>query len=292
MPDKPTIILGQPFYPGNVESDSILAVFSAQSRDKYGLTFINVGGSNTAKAFNMLWAQALNAHRVGDADYFAMLHSDCVPRGRWLETLWDELHANRLDLISVVSPIKNQHGLTSCGCDVSNDDPWNVRRFTMREIMALPETFDETDTIAAGLNNNATPLLINTGCMLIDMRNPKWQEKDAEGYLKFRFTFYDRIRTDADGDYEANSISEDWDWSRMMRRAGMRYAATRKVPLSHIGRWPYKNTTAWGDWHYDKAHPELADQWANTAMSEDGTVLAELPEEIFDEDREEMEAVG
>lgn len=282
MPDKPTIILGQPFYPGNVESDSVLAVLSAQS-EKFGLSFIKIGGSNTAKAFNMLWAHALNAFRDGDAEYFAMLHSDCVPHGRWLETLWDELQANKLDLLSVVSPIKNQHGLTSCGCDVSNDDPWKVRRFTMREIMALPETFDETDTIAAGLNEG-TPLLVNTGCMLIDMRNPKWQEKDVDGNLRFRFTFYDRIRTDADGDYEANSISEDWDWSRMMRRAGMRYAATRKVPMSHIGRWPYKNTTAWGDWHYDKAHPELASKWSNTATSEDGTAMAYVPDE--------MEAVG
>lgn len=284
MPDTPTIILGQPFYPGNVESDSVLAVLSAQS-ERYKLSFIKIGGSNTAKAFNMLWAHALNEFRDGDAQYFAMLHSDCVPHGQWLQTLYDEMQANKLDLISVVSPIKNQHGLTSCGCDVSADDPWKVRRFTMREVMSLPETFDYLDTVAAGLNDGATPLLVNTGCMLIDMRNPKWQEKDADGNLRFRFTFYDRIRVDEDGDYQANSISEDWDWSRMMRSAGMRYAATRKVPMSHVGRWPYKNTTAWGDWHYDKAHPELAAKWGQIACSEDGTPLIEAT-------TDELEAVG
>lgn len=279
MADKPTIFLGMPFFPGSLEMESVLGIVSAQSPD-YHLIFVNVGGSNTAKAFNMLWSQALNACERGDVAYFAMLHADCCPKGPWLQTLWSLLHENRLDLISVVSPIKNQHGLTSCGCDYEQGNPWKVRRFTSTEIARLPETFDVTDAIAAGLNPAGTPLLVNTGCMLLDLSNPKWHEVDVEGDLQFRFTFYDRIRR-FNGQWAAQSISEDWDWSRMMAASGMRYAATRKVRLDHMGRWPYKNTGVWGDWPTDLAHPELAE----CAYSEDDTPLAETA-------REELEPVG
>ena len=256
MAEKPTIFLGMPHYPGNLEIGAVLSILGA-SGDDFAVKFLNIGGSNTAKAFNMLWSAALNDYAEGKVQYFAMIHSDIVPKGNWIDILWKELHERKLDMISVVSPIKDDRGLTSTGCDIRRDDPWKVRRFTMSEIMRLPPTFGLEDTIAAGLNDEGMPLLVNTGCMLIDLNNPAWLEEDDEGNLKFRFTFYDRIEKNADGDWQAGSISEDWDWSRMMAARGLRYEATRKVTLSHFGRWPYKNNMAWGQWEYDQAHPEL-----------------------------------
>lgn len=274
--DAPTIVVGFPFYPGNVEPDAILAATVFAQSDKFNITFAKVGGSNTAKAFNILWAGALNAYQRGNAQKFALLHSDCIPEAGWLETLHDLQEERGLAVISAVSPIKNQHGLTSCGFDCEQCDPWKVRRLTMTEVMDLPETFQTADLVASGISQG-TPLLINTGCMLIDLSRPEWQEEDEAGDLLFLFTFFDRIRRNSrTGKREAHSISEDWNFSRLMAARGIPYAATRKVKMIHEGRWSYKNWTAWGDWKTDEAHEDRDGN--NIAMSEEGTPLAEMEE--------------
>ena len=192
-----------------------------------------------AKGFNDLWCTALQNRRY---THFAMLHSDIIPEEGWLDVLMDELERTGADLVSAVSPIKDDRGLTSCGIGNPMSTWWSPKkRFTMKEIMALPETFTAADAGYPG-----DPLLVNTGCWLADLRNPKWMEKDEDGFLKVFFTIKDGVRVDTDGRLRPVVQSEDWFFSCMMHMVGLKALNTRKVRLKHIGERAYSNDEVWG----------------------------------------------
>ena len=196
-------------------------------------------GSLLAANFNMLWAQALNMQREGvQIDYFAMLHDDMGARDYWLDTLITELEAEQLDLLGVVAPIKDGHGLTSLALASDNDDTWRVHcRLTMDEIHKLPETFTSHDT--------GRPLLLNTGCWVIRF--------DPAFNRRLHFTINDRIVFNETTDrYEVQVESEDWYFSRLCHEQGLRIGATRKVPVAHRGAIDYGNELPWGDWTFDR----------------------------------------
>ena len=173
-----------------------------------------------ALGFNQAWAEALNLQ----ADFFLMLHEDVIPRTyQWPAVLFQEMGDHGADVVSVVSPIKTIHGITSTALET--EDAWNPRRLTMTEIMERPETWTEPE------------LLVNTGCMLVDMRKP-WVHE-------MYFTINDRIIL-KDGEYIAEVQPEDWNFSRAAKAAGAKLIVTRKVAIDHVGRAAYTNDGVWG----------------------------------------------
>lgn len=196
---------------------------------------------------NVLWVDALNDAAAGGCTHFAMLHSDIVPEEGWLDILLTELETHRADLVSAVVPIKDKRGLTSCGIGDVND-PWNpFRRFTMREIMQMPETFTVEDT-----EHPDRYLLHNTGCWCCDLRNPVFRALDDNGELIAFMNFPLRVVQGPDGQLVHQRESEDWFFSRQLHRLGVRTLSTRKVSLTHQGSMDFPNSEAWGLFKHDE----------------------------------------
>lgn len=206
---------------------------------KYNRQVYNRGTSVLTRTFNELWCDALNEREECGFTHFCMLHNDVVPMHFWLDVLMEEMEKYNLDVISAVVPIKNSLGLTSCGLDTPGN-PWGVRRLTLHEIFELPETFTAQDV---PYRENDQDLLLNTGCWLMRFDEP-W----VEGLC---FRQQDRIVFHTPTNkYAAESISEDWDFSRQLIARGCRVGATRKVPVIH-DRPEYHTKHAWGEWKTD-----------------------------------------
>lgn len=199
-----------------------------------------------AANFNFLLTSALNL-RADGFTHFCLLHNDVVPQGEtWLADLLEEMERAEASAIAAVIPIKDDRGLTSTAMDYSglpDVSPFAARRLTMTEIARMPETFDADEAEAYlpdfPCNQIDPVLLINTGLLLIDIRQP-WVEQVC-------FTVDDVIRRNpVTGAYEAFTDPEDWNFSRQMQRLGVRYVATRRVRVEHVGRCGYPNANAWG----------------------------------------------
>jgi hypothetical protein len=217
------------------------AVMSAmRASQRYERSIGDRGHSLLTLTFNQLWCEALNLRDTEGYTHFAMLHNDVVPEPYWVDILMDEMVAHDLDCISCLIPLKNEHGLTSTATDTPGY-PWGIRRLTMTEAMQLPETFTANDV---PYRQPDAGLLLNTGCWLIKLNEP-W----VKG---LHFRQQDRIVwCRATQTWAAQSISEDWDFSRQLVARGCRLGATRKVKLYH--QIPqYNNTTTWGDWTQDE----------------------------------------
>jgi len=249
---EPTkILLGIP-HPGHIATQTAVAgMIHPAAAPGVSVEVMPHQTSLLASGFNYLWASALERNFT----HFAMLHSDIKPDRNWLDMLLSELQRTGADLISVVAPIKDERGLTSTG--IAHPTIWYspLRRLTMREVMGLPATFNAADV---GYPDHA--LLINTGCWLADLRNPKWRETDAEGCLKIYFTIRDKIRKGKDDKLRCNAQSEDWFFSARMYENGLKAMATRKVQLGHYSNFPWPNYSPWGKWEHDN---ETAPHWNN-----------------------------
>lgn len=209
------------------------------SNGKLNQIVSNYGTSVLTLCFNTLLCEALNARDNEGATHFAMLHNDVIPCRGWLDILMSEMQAGDFDMVSAVIPIKNSKGLTSTGIDTPGN-PWSVRRLTMREVYDLPATFTASDV---PFRQSDSPLLLNTGCWLMKLDQP-W----VDGLC---FRQQDCIAWSVcDQKYVAQSISEDWDFSRQLVSRGARLAATRKVMLQHE-RPEFNNTGPWGEWDVD-----------------------------------------
>lgn len=203
------------------------------------------------RCFNLLLCDALNARREYPVTHLAMLHDDVCPEPGWLDVMLDELEASGADFLSAVVPIKNGAGLTSTAVDMVGA-PWVVRRLSMKEVFDLPETFTLADIPWVG----AERLLVNTGLWIT--RLDTWAERifprdNATGKSRqadLFFTDRARIIQAPDGEYLAEDISEDWDFSRQLDALGVTVAATRKVPLYHE-RPEFTSSNVWGAWQTD-----------------------------------------
>lgn len=202
---------------------------------------------------NQLWCHALNLAKVGQITHYAQLHSDITPAPGWIDLLIDDLDDKQADFISATVALKDDNGLTSCGIGDS-DNPWQpFRRFTIRELCEMPETFDIL----------ATPhpdryLLHNSGCFVADLRNPKWRTVDSNGCLVADFGFPIRSVLLEDGLFQSQRESEDWHFSRGMARIGLKTLATRRVTTIHFGQRGYRNDYPWGKLEHDVA---TQDKW-------------------------------
>lgn len=266
---KKAIYLCQPSYgQPNSASKRQFWVRSLQSGGPYSgyqLVCDDKGTSLLANAFNYHWANALNNQLSGvPITYFAMLHDDVIPEDWWLDKLLQELEETEADVLSVVTPIKDQRGLTSVAIS-DPDNEWEVlRRLTMSEVyslaLSLPETFGIED---CGYDPHfGYKLLVNTGCWACRFDKPWRCEEDLEGNLKVFFTIRDRICRMTDrtpgvkpeqiGMYNAWVMPEDWYFSRAVAELGCKVLATRKVKLTHVGAVPYPNSYGWGEYQIDE----------------------------------------
>jgi hypothetical protein len=193
-------------------------------------------GSLLAMVFNHLWCQALNQRGIFGLTHFAMHHADIQAPPFWLDVLLAEMSRVQADLLSVVVPIKDQRGLTSTGS--RHPVHGNIRRFTMKEIYDLPETFSIADT-----DNPDHWLMVNTGLWVCDFTKP-WVTNVV-------FSILDSI-VHEDGRFQARTLPEDWNFSGWCARQELRVFATRKVPVLHHGRSSYSNERVWGEWHTDQ----------------------------------------
>lgn len=205
------IIAGCPTYDGNrLNAKALIELHSV------GIKVLEIQLSLLTRAFNELLAEALNR----GADSFLMLHADVVPTTKeWPLILQREAAAHTADLLSVVLPIKTGSGATSTA--VETGDPWHPHRLDLEDVAKRPVTWTEPG------------LLVNTGLMLVNLKRP-WARDLC-------FTFHNRILRDG-WKYVAESIPEDWDFSRQVHSAGGTVYATRVIEAYHYGLAPWPNT--------------------------------------------------
>jgi hypothetical protein len=199
------------------------------------------GSSLLAFSFNALWCEALNER--DKFRWFVMCHDDIVPEDGWLKIMLEEREKIGADILHVVSPLRDQRGLTSTGR--MSLETHETRRLSLNEISALPETFDMQ---AAGFIGDL--MLMNTGLWICDMRAP-WVDK-------IHFQMRDRIVVEPDGTYKPQCVGEDWLFSIVAYRLGLKLAATRKVRLKHgVGELAFPNYGDWGTWETDRDGPGM-----------------------------------
>ena len=205
-----------------------------------------------AACFNMLWCDALNAAEAGTITHVAFLHADIAPCDGWIDILIAEMEAARASFCSAVSPVKDDRGLTSTGLGHPGL-PWSpLRRFAIPEILAFPPTFDATM-----IGHPDKVLLLNSGCWVADLRDPKFFAVDEHDQARAFFTINDRV-VKTEGKWVHQVESEDWFLSRRLHELGIKTVATRKVSLKHVGLTAFPNDVAWGS---QKCDEDLRPLW-------------------------------
>lgn len=247
---KPRIFLALPHYSGKLDSRALTPIICAGQN---GVVYTKTRGhSLLAHNFNQLWCEALNLRKSHSLTHFVMLHDDIIPTQKnWVEILHQELIAHNADVMSVIVPQKGPTGLTSTAWEETTEiecesmifpagalekkqvfkDSWACRRMTMQEVFKYPETF------------TMPGILVNSGCFIADIRKP-WAEK-------ILFTIMDLIIKKADGMFYPLVLSEDWNFSKQVRREGGKIYATRKVEVSHRGFNDFVNNEPWGTEAHD-----------------------------------------
>jgi hypothetical protein len=163
--------------------------------------------------FNHSWCEALNKREQQGITHFLMVHADVMPNcPDWVNRLLNVMEETNADVVSTIIPIKDNRGLTSIAKDT---DAWLPQRLSLEEIKQLPENFEAE--------------LINTGLMLVDFK------KDWVAKINPPFAVKDELLFDEKNGYRAVSLSEDWYFSREVRKLGGKLVATRKIPVVHIG---------------------------------------------------------
>lgn len=190
---------------------------------------------------NLHWGAALSYEEAGTCTHFYCQHSDVEPEPGFLETMLGEMERVGADVLSAVVPIKNDSGETSTAIDIPEADGWEGRKMTLEEIYKLPVTFSAADTQWPD-----RALLINTGCLLVDLRGGWAREQLPDSdELRLKFTIRDRIRAtrNAEGQYCLNVQvdSEDWGFSRTLHQMGRAVYATTAVRVGHHGTAVYYN---------------------------------------------------
>lgn len=245
---------------GEVHAGAAKAYYAEMTKDP-GTAVLRIDpepNSNMAHGFNKALCAALNARAQHGVGRFAMLHADLQPDAWWLDILNQEMDRTGAQFLSVVAPIKNGSGVSSTA--VSRGNRWNPWfRLTMKEIYgSLPETFC-IDDIGDDSDRDGFTLLLNTGCMLLDLTQPWWDEVGDGGVLAPHFDLDNRIVFIPGRGYVPQTEPEDWRLSRILNEKGAKLYATRKVGIIHHGgSVGFDNKSAWGDWTTDQAGDRMA----------------------------------
>lgn len=217
-------VLALPTYDGSSMNRSAVVSYARHFPEG---AIIEPSSSCLGQAFNMGYQYARKEADAGNATHFIMLHADVVPLNHdWGQILLEECELNKATALSAILPIKTSEGVTSTAIETREtveSNHWHPVRFTMKEVMQLPETFSHPR------------LLLNTGLMVIDLR--------YECTRKIVFDIQCGIHFDR---YEPYFLPEDWLMSRYVRDNGGTLCATRKVRALHLGKAPYGNDKPWG----------------------------------------------
>jgi len=255
--EEHNIFLAIPHYDGTVLATSIIMACTRQYTGKGFVAIKEHGASALCSNFNFLWCAALNMPGI---THFAMLHADIIPMEWWLDVLMREMEKEKAQLVSTIVPIKDNAGVTSTGI-VYDQHHWTPkRRFTMSELMSMPSTFD-----AEGCGYPGGKLVLNTGCWLADLRDPRWKTKEPDGKLVAHFEMRDMIYEN-NGKFENHFEPEDFFFSRKVQELGMRAVATRKPAVTHIGNYGFQNSGIWGEWKKDERTRPLWDEQLQAAI--------------------------
>ena len=232
---NPKVFVGLPHY-GDAPVQCQLAAHAATDPDAGLLSLAEVrvySISSLVNCFNALWAMALNYRDRGEATHFAMLHSDIEPQPGWLDALMTEMHKRpSAVVVSAVSCIKEQLDNPRTSTAYSpKGQVWGATRYVRRDDRKkIVEQFGET--FGPESCQWDEQLLINTGCMLIDIRHAFW-----DGFAWEQPAI---VQKDKDGVWQTAFEPEDWRMSRFLADRGIDYAATWAVKTSHHGAavWP------------------------------------------------------
>jgi hypothetical protein len=218
------LFLALPTYNGERSNASAIVAAVRNPGPFQNIRTEDSGSSFLTHTFNGMWAKALNARAEG-VTHFLMMHSDVYPHSlTWIQDLFAIMERMNAQLLSVVLPMKDARGLTTTALE---DELRGARRLTMREIEARDPTFTDPE------------LLVNTGLMLVDMREP-WVES-------MYFDMQSGIARGLTGAFVVcQADSEDWVFSRLARSAGVQLWATRELRATHYGRCPFPNFGGWG----------------------------------------------
>jgi SAM-dependent methyltransferase len=191
--------------------------------------------------FNMMWCEALNTRESAGITHFAMVHTDIGTSQGWLDVLLDEMDRLDADVMTVVNAIKDDRGLTTTG--VRYPGIWGTRRFTMKEIARLPETFSIADT-----DEPEAVLAINTGLWVCRIPTGGWPDKFPGFTCKHKIDVIN-------GKFSPAFDSEDWLFSDWLATQGLKIYATRKVQAFHRGEIDFPNQGEWGRWTTEQQRP-------------------------------------
>lgn len=218
-----TCLLGMP---SNcwVHSDVVVSIPTAGDRVVEAKVKF-AAGSLLCHVFNQLWCDALNTEPR--PNLFAMHHADVSADPGWLDTLVEEMFHTGADLLSCVIPIKDARGVTSTG--LLDTKEGKLRRVTVRELAALPETFGERELV------EAWKLEGEPGRYVMCANTGLWVCKFGAWAESVCFEIHDRIEKDADGAFVARVFSEDWLFSSTLATMGLTVKATQKIPVIHYG---------------------------------------------------------
>lgn len=230
----PRILLATPTYDGTALSSQTFTVQKAITDGPGDFRLIPMRNSLLAHGFNECYVKALNLREKDGVTHFAMLHADIQPdEANWLGILYREMCEHKAAMISAVVAIKDWHGLTSTAFYSKSHtgafDKSKAERIKIDALNEMPTTFD-----AASAGRGGDFLLANTGLMLVDITQPWVDEKPFACFSNPCWL------TRSDGEYRAQTVSEDWNYSIMLQRKGAKVCATQAVSCSHFGTWEFR----------------------------------------------------
>jgi predicted O-methyltransferase YrrM len=122
---------------------------------------------------------------------------------------------------------------TSTAVGTLNKRDSKFRRLTTAECLRLPETFFPEDVCVGD-----EKLLLNTGCMVIDLRQDWVKPWFASGGFRFETDCW----LQENGEWKSILLPEDWlmSWDAQTK-FGAKVAATTKIRLIHYGETGYAN---------------------------------------------------
>ena len=167
--------------------------------------------------FNELLCEAVNEKKY---THFCLLHADICPQGKdWLVRMLDIMKREKVNVLSVVSPIKDEHRRTSCSLGDEN----GVKALYFKDLEDMPRTFGRKDCEKKFGNKN---LYFNTGCLMIRLK----------GFdpVKACFQMADGV-TDVDGWKCVRNLPEDWLFSVKCMQLAIPYAVTTEIEIEHVG---------------------------------------------------------
>lgn len=233
------IFLALPFYQEWVAQTLVGLDYACDPRGLNNYEKHWQGGSFLARTFNSLWVWALNNRGAENITHFAMRHADVSTHtDYWLDVLVNEMRANSADLVSVVLPLKSEHGLTATA--IRQRSTGNIRRLTMTEICRIPhQTFDAEMAGFPGWD-----LLPSTGLWICDFTKC-WVEK-------VWFEVRDKILRESNGRFYVETGADDWLFAMKLHKLGLRVMSTKAVVCGHYGLHEYMNNSPWGTWKHDE----------------------------------------